>query len=169
MHSAIKWIIAALALLLASVVVDSARAAPRDGLRRALHPYLLPTLPGAPIQAAVLLQAADCGGNLRLFDVLQRPRVRSQLRLAVIWYAGVVNDSTLIRARLPQWTQRTPLRLVPGEVLRELGQLGHQQTPTLLVLDQEGRLRLATQSPRSSREFAGLLRIVEGLTWIDEL
>jgi hypothetical protein len=169
MRSAIRWIVAALALLLAGVVVDTARAAPREGLRRALTPYLLPPVPGAPIQSAVVLQAVDCTGNLRLFDLLHRPSVQRTMRLAVVWYVGVPADTLTIRARLPAWTRDTPLRSLPGSAQRELRLLGHTATPTLLVLDQDGRVRLATQSPRSSRELAGLLHIVEGLTWIDEL
>jgi hypothetical protein len=39
----------------------------------------------------------------------------------------------------------------------------------MLVADAEGRVRFATQSPRSSREVAGLRRIIEGLTYIEEL
>ncbi len=169
MRSAIRFVVAALVLLLASVVVDTARAAPREGLLAALSPYLLPTRPGVPIQAAVLLQAADCTGNLRLLDVLQRPRVREQMRLAIIWYVGPPADTLVIRARLPRWTRRTALQPMSGAAMHELRQLGHRETPTLLVLDAGGRIRLTTQSPRSPREFAGLVHAIEGLTWIDDL
>jgi hypothetical protein len=62
-----------------------------------------------------------------------------------------------------------PLRPAPRHVVHQFAALGHTSTPALLVLDLEGRVRLATQSPRSSREVAGLRRIVEGLTWIEEL
>jgi hypothetical protein len=47
--------------------------------------------------------------------------------------------------------------------------MGHTSTPALVVLDQSQRVRFATQSPRSPREYAGLRRIIEGLTWIEEL
>jgi hypothetical protein len=169
MRPALRWIVAALALLLAGVVVDTARAAPRDGLRHAIAPFLVRPLPGTAIQAAVMVQRADCTGNLRLLDLLHRDAVRSRLRLAVIWYVGPSSDTLAIRRLLPAWTARTPLVAAPSEALGELRRLGHSETPTLVVLDQDGRVRLTTRSPRSVREFAGLQRVVEGLTWIEEL
>ena len=57
----------------------------------------------------------------------------------------------------------------PPAVVGQFASLGHTTTPALLVLDQEGRVRFTTQSPRSSREVAGLRRIIEGLTWIEDL
>jgi hypothetical protein len=164
---------AALALLLAGAFLDSARAATRGArrgdLREALQAHTLPFLPGTPVQAAVILQRHDCTGNLRLFDLLNREDIRPRLRTAVIWYAGDHGDSTRIRPLLPPWTTRVTLRPVPRPVLAELRRLGHTQTPILVVLDQDGRIRFTTQSARTPREFAGLRRIVEGLTWIEEL
>lgn len=169
MRSALRWIVAALALLLAGVLVDTARAAPRSELRHALKPYLPPAQLGLPIQAAVLLQRADCEGNLRMLDLMHRPGVHPNMQLAVMWYVGAPGDSMAIREALPSWTQSTPLRFAPKAVLEHLRQLGHNATPTLVVLDQQSRIRLVTQSPRSLREFAGLRKVIEGLTWIEEL
>jgi len=132
-----------------------------------------PTLPSdrerSKIRTGFLLQAADCTGNLRMLHLLHRGPVREALQLNVIWFVGAANDSTVIRGLLPAWAQRVPLRLASPSLLRSLRQLGHTSTPALIVLDQAGRVRLATQSPRSSREVAGLRRIIEGLTWIEEL
>jgi hypothetical protein len=169
MRHAFRWFVAALAVLLAGVLVDTARAASGSGLRHAFAPYLPSTMRGAAIQAAVLLQRADCSGNLRMLDLLQHDGVRPNMRLAVIWFVGPASDTTAIRQQLPHWTSAAPLRPAPREVLEQLRALGHVESPTLIVLDQDGRVRLTTRSPRSLREFAGLLRIVEGLTWIEEL
>ena len=169
MRSMFSWIVAALGLLLAGVLVDTARAAPHNGLRRTLAPHVEPFLPGARIQTAVLLQRSDCSGNMRMLDLLQRADVRDQLRLAVIWHVGPSSDTMAIRALLPAWTRAVALRRAPTAAINELRQLGHASTPLLVVLDQEGRVRLTTQSPRSPREFAGLRRVIEGLTWIEEL
>lgn len=168
---------AIVALLLAGVLMDSARAAARDARPRAqrgeisaqMSAYTPAFLPGAPVQAAVVLQLSDCTGNLRLLDLLNRPEVSERLRLAVLWYAGPVGDSAGIRRLLPNWSAGSPLRPVPAAVLGELRRLGHRHTPLLIVMDQEGRVRLTSQSPRSPREFAGLRRVIEGLTWIEEL
>jgi hypothetical protein len=121
------------------------------------------------IRTGFLLQATDCTGNLRMLHLLHRRTVRESIQLNVIWFVGAANDSTVIRGLLPTWAQQVPLRLASPSLLRNLRQLGHTSTPALVVLDQEGRVRLATQSPRSSREVAGLRRIIEGLTWIEEL
>jgi hypothetical protein len=169
MRATLHWIIAALALLLASVVIDTARAAPAGGLRSELARHVGAFKPGMPVQAAVFLQRTDCTGNIRLFDLLHRPDIRDRLRLAVIWYVGPDQDSTAIRTLLPAWTAQARLQRVPKAALAELTRLGHRSTPAIVVLDQEGRIRFTSQSPRSSREFAGLRLIIEGLTWIEEL
>lgn len=175
-----RVVFGAVTLLFAGVLMDTVRtggggrspvipAPSRSGVRSELVPYLPEILTGAPIQAAVLLQVSDCTGNLRIFELLHRTAVRDRLHLAVIWYSGMVQDSTRIRRLLPAWTKPVPLRPLPNAAHRELIALGHNSTPMLVVLDQYGRVRLTSQSPRSAREFAGLRTIIEGLTWIEEL
>ncbi|MDQ8159932.1 MAG: hypothetical protein P3B76_10400 [Gemmatimonadota bacterium] len=175
------WVSAGLVVSLAGVGYDAVRAHPSRTLPEALRPYAAsfaqgshkqpsaqPARPPA-VQAAVLLQLRDCSGNLRMLHLLHRGPTRARLRLAVMWYVGPLADSTAIRSALPAWTSMIPLRPAPRHVVQQFAALGHTSTPALLVLDLEGRVRLATQSPRSSREVAGLRRIIEGLTWIEEL
>lgn len=157
-----------LVLLLAGVLVDSARATPASGLRNAADGPQPPS-PGGRLQSAVLLQRTDCTGNLRLLDLLARGEVAERLALRVIWYVGPATDTLDIRRLLPEWTHTVPLRAAPSPVLSELRGLGHRTTPVVVLYDQEGRVRLTSQSPRSLREFAGLRRAIEGLTWIEEL
>jgi hypothetical protein len=171
------WVVAALVVSLAGVGYDVARAMPQRTLPGAMRHASRTLTPAtsasarAPraVQAAVLLQLADCSGNLRMLHVLHRGATPRHIQLAVIWYVGPVSDSTNIRMALPSWTAAIPLRAAPPAVVRQFASLGHTTTPALLVLDQEGRVRFTTQSPRSSREVAGLRRIIEGLTWIEEL
>ena len=87
----------------------------------------------------------------------------------MIWYVGPATDTLDIRRLLPEWTRTVPLRAAPAPVLSELRGLGHRTTPVVVLYDQERRVRLTSQSPRSLREFAGLRRAIEGLTWIEEL
>lgn len=171
--SLLHWVLAGVTLSLAGVGFDAVRAVPRRSLLGALQPFL-PTTSADPrqpvaIPAAVLLQLRDCSGNLRMLHVLHRGQTKTHVRLAVIWYVGPSGDSLAIRSALPAWTSHIPLRPAPSAVVRPLADLGHTTTPTLLMLDQAGRVRFATQSPRSSREVAGLRRIVEGLTWLEEI
>src|SRR6188768_3778885 len=135
MRAILRWIVAAFALLLAGVLIDTARAAPAGGLRSSLAPYVGTLMPGAPIQAAVLLQRTDCTGNTRMFDVMNRPDLRERLHLAVLWYVGADQDTSAIRALLPAWTHHTPLQRVPHAAISELTRLGHRSTPILIVLD----------------------------------
>lgn len=141
----------------------------RAGLPEALAAVSTARGPGARVQAAIVLQLADCSGNLRLLHLLHLPSVESRLSLAIIWYQGPVTDSSDIRARLPAWTRASPLRPVPKGVVRDLARMGHRTTPLLLVVDDEARIRLVSQSPRTAREVAGLRRIVEGLTYREDL
>ena len=162
------WVIAGLVVSLAGVGYDVARAMPQRTLLGAMR-HVTPAQAPAAVQAAVLLQLDDCSGNLRMLHVLHRGSTSRHIQLAVIWYVGPVSDSTNIRTALPSWTAAIPLRAAPPAVVGQFASLGHTTTPALLVLDQEGRVRFTTQSPRSSREVAGLRRIIEGLTWIEEL
>ena len=168
-RTAIPWITAFALVTLGSIGFDAARVSPKPTVVAAMHPHLAPPDPARPIQAAVVLQKADCTGNLRMLHLLHRANVRERLSLAVIWYAGPVSDSTFIRAALPSWTRRIPLSPLSQHTYRQLQQLGHSGTPMLIVLDQHARLRFVTQSPRSPRESAGLAKIIDGLTWIEEL
>ncbi len=172
------WVLAGSVVSFAGVGFDAARARAPRSLRDAMQQYDAPasspaasshTASPSRVRAAVLLQLRDCSSNLRMLHVLHRGTSRHQIRLAVIWYAGPVTDSSAIRLELPSWTAGIPLHPAPRTVLQQLAALGHTTTPALLVADQEGRVRFATQSPRSSREIAGLRRIVEGLTFIEEL
>ncbi|QJR34422.1 hypothetical protein [Gemmatimonas groenlandica] len=171
------WVVAGLVVSLAGVGYDVARAMPQRTLPDAMRHFTHEAAPIAPpsgrvtaaVPAAVLLQLSDCSGNLRMLHVLHRGSTKRHIQLAVIWYVGPVSDSTNIRAELPAWTAAIPLRPAPTPVVQQFASLGHTTTPALLVLDQEGRVRFTTQSPRSSREVAGLRKIIEGLTWIEEL
>lgn len=173
MRALLRWSGAVLAVLSVSVLIDTRRAAPAGSLPASITRHVAstsdtPFTRAAPVRAAALLQAKDCTGNLRVLHLLNRANVRDNLMLSVIWYVGPVADSTIIRALLPAWTAAIPLRPVPRDVQRDLARLGHTSTPLLVILDQEGRVRFTSQSPRSSREFAGLRRIIEGLTWFEE-
>jgi hypothetical protein len=175
MRPLLQWSGAVLVVLSAGVLFDTRRAVPAATIPASLTASIHPahtlgarlTL-GEPVRAAVLLQAADCTGNLRILHLLNRRGVREGLQLSVIWYVGPAEDSMTIRPLLPSWAAQVPLRTAPPSVVKERARLGHTSTPLLVVLDQEGRVRFTSQSPRSSREFAGLRRIVEGLTWFED-
>lgn len=166
-------------VLLASAVIDARRAAPsptiaqsieaRPPHRASAHLASPERRIARPLQSAVLLQAIDCTGNLRMLHLLHRLPVRDRIQLAVLWHVGPASDTLLIRRLLPSWTSAIPLHAVPAHVRADLARMGHTSTPALVVLDQSQRVRFVTQSPRSPREYAGLRRIIEGLTWIEEL
>jgi hypothetical protein len=173
MRRTIPWIAAASALVLAGIALDAARApggaARHTSLLTALQSVGTTFAPGDPIAATLLLQRQDCSGNLRLLTWLNHARQRGALRLTVLWHVGPPRDSVAIRALLPRWTRSIPLLPAPQAALDDLKRLGHRSTPVLLLQDEAGRIRLATQSPRSPREAAGLRRAIEGLTWMEDL
>ncbi len=131
--------------------------------------YTEPWRQERPIQAAFVLQKKDCSGNLGMLDLLRRSRVRDVLSMRVLWYVGPATDTSDIRSSLPEWTKDVPLEPIPMSMILSLRGLGHQSSPMLIILDQEDRVRLVTQSPRTSRESAGLLRVIEHLTWFEDL
>ncbi len=168
MRRFLTWSGAGVVILLASAAVDRSRAASPGALRAAAADTRT-LINGEPVRAAVVLQRSDCSGNLRLLDLLHRRGVGERLSLNVLWYVGDARDSTIIRRLLPAWTKRVALVPAPRSALSELALLGHRSTPVVIVYDQEGRVRLTSQSPRSLREFAGLRRAIEGLTWIEQV
>jgi hypothetical protein len=172
MRSFLKWAGAIGLMLTAGVAYDAVRATPVPRLAQSLTdvPSAVRTgSPRRPIRAGVVLQASDCTGNLGMLKALNRGAVRDAIELGVLWYVGPASDSLVIRPRLPAFARTVPLKQATGALLNDLARLGHTSTPVLIVLDQANRIRLVTQSPRSSREVAGLRRIIEGLTWIEEL
>ncbi len=177
MRLSLHWVIAFLTVSLAGVAIDAVRVKPGKSLAAEIAEYVSESgaatpqsarLAQAPLAAALVLHVDDCNGNFRMFNLLHRTEVRGAIGMAVIWYAGSITDSTRIRSALPEWMHATPLRPVPPHVVRDLARLGHRTTPVLVMLDEEHRLRLTTQSPRSPREFAGLQRIITHLTWSEE-
>lgn len=172
------WVIAFLTVSLAGVAIDAARAKPGKSLAAEIAEYARTMAATdstttfangkAPLAAALVLHVDDCNGNFRMFNLLHRQEVRSAIGMVVIWYAGPIADSAAIRAALPDWMRSTPLHPAPPHVVRELTRLGHRTTPVLVMLDEMYRLRFATQSPRSPREFAGLQRIITNLTWSED-
>lgn len=163
------WVFALTALLLADVTGDVVRAASRATLSQSIRPFVEPASTSSRVQAAILLQPSDCTGNLRIVHLLHRSKVRERLHLAVIWFIGAPSDTSAIRSLMPAWTHGVPLVQAPRAVISEMARLGHRETPALIVLDGDGGVRFTATSPRSVREFAGLQRIIEGLTWIEEL
>lgn len=155
--------------VIGSVAMEPMGRAMRPGIRDALPSVTDGWTPAAPIRAALVVQRADCSGNLRIVEPLHRAGVRERIGLHVVWYTGPVADSTPIRAALPSWLRHTPLHPLPPGVRRDLKRLGYRETPILVAFDPEGRVRFTTRAPHSPREYAGLRQIVEGLTFIEEL
>lgn len=168
MRRLLIWTGAGVVLMLASAAVDHSRVSSPGALRVAANDTRT-LITGEPVRAAVVLQRSDCTGNLRLFELLHRRGIGERLALNVLWYIGDARDSVIIRRLLPAWTKHVSLTPVPQSALKELALLGHRSTPVVIVFDQEGRVRLTSQSPRSPREFAGLRRAIEGLTWIEQI
>jgi hypothetical protein len=171
MRSFLTWSGAIVVVLSAGVAYDAVRATPVPRLAQSLTgvPTAVSTgSPRRPIKAGVLLQASDCTGNLGMLQTLNRRAVRDVIELGVLWYVGPASDSLVIRPLLPAFARKVPLQHATGALVNDLARLGHTSTPVLIVLDPANRIRLVTQSPRSSREVAGLRRIIEGLTWIEE-
>ena len=171
MRPPVRWMCAAAFIMCAGLLVEGLPASSASTLAHEFTPYAssqsTDVLAGVS-GAAVLLQLADCTGNLRMLDLLNRRAVRDGIHLRVLWYTGPVADSSRIRAALPAFAQAIPLVPATPAVIRAFAALGHITTPTLAVLDPFGRVRLATQAPRSSREYVALRNIIEGLSWNEE-
>lgn len=173
MRSPLPWIGTVTAALLAGLLAEGLRVTPtKTTLAQEIHRQTPANnagdLEAGVSGAAVLLQLADCTGNLRMVDLLNLRAAREGIALRVIWFTGPAKDSTRIRSLLPSFAKGTPLVAASKHVIALLAELGHTTTPSLVVLDPFGRVRFASQAPRSPREFAALRSIIEGLSWNEE-
>lgn len=162
-----------MAALLAGLLTEGLRVAPSkttlaQEIRRQSPANNPGDLEAGVSGAAMLLQLADCTGNLRMLDLLNLRAAREGIALRVIWFTGPAEDSTHIRELLPSFAKGTKLVAASKHVITLFADLGHTTSPAVVVLDPFGRVRLASQAPRSPREFAALRNIIEGLSWNED-
>lgn len=106
--------------------------------------------PATPFRAYVFFQPIDCSGNMEFLRVFARPRFRSHVSVTGMLVPGVTADDKRDATR--RFRNLTGSSVVEGasrETRAALRALGYLQTPFVVVLDEQGQVRLATPVPAS--------------------
>ncbi|HEV3051939.1 MAG TPA: hypothetical protein VGX50_16645 [Longimicrobium sp.] len=112
-------------------------------------------------RAVVVFQPEDCNGRIGFMHAFSRPR----------WRNAFSTDALVIGSPLEAEAAAQSLRAqglpMPVSAVRHDQHpgrfLGYAQTPYLLVLDRQDRLRIAVPGPSTTQELLALERVTEGL------
>ena len=145
-------------VLACTAYVAYVRAQPRE------LAALMPRLERAEarlFRAVVVLQTKDCDGRIDFMHAFSRPALKDAFSTGALVIGGPA-DATAAAQSLRARGLGIPVSAVrqdqhPGRFL------GYRQTPYLLVLDRQDRLRLAVPGPSSTLELLALEREAEGL------
>lgn len=98
-----------------------------------------------PLRAIVVASPHDCIGNLRFANVLSRRDVAAVVGVPELVVQGQARDTIGLRRMLPTLLESSTMRLLQPSERALLHAIGHHATPVMLLFDQEGHLRIATQ------------------------
>ncbi len=159
LQSAGGWI--AVLLLLActaAVLVFNTRPRPLGPVLGSAHPA--PADHNA-FRAYVVLQSEDCDSNLEFLRVFSRPKFRSRISVVGVVTGTDSPGETATAAQLMA-AQHSSIEVIEitREIARALTPLGFETTPFLVLLDPQGKVRLATPAPQgydATRDFDVIL------------
>lgn len=114
-----------------------------------------------PFHAVVVFQPEDCDGRIDFMHAFSRPRWRDAFSTGALVIGGPAEASAAARSLRARGLSM-PVHAVRHD--RHPGRnMGYVQTPYLLVLDRQDRLRIAVPGPSSTRELLAFERATEGL------
>ncbi len=113
--------------------------------------------------AVVVIQPADCDGNLGFFAVFERPSLAPHIRTHRVLIQGTSTDTLTLRPRLPRALRQARIELLREPQRALLHAIGHRATPLLLLFDAERRLRYASVVPMTAAERAVQLATITPL------
>jgi hypothetical protein len=117
---------------------------------KALASVLPAPEPGAPFRAYVFFQPVDCSGNLEFLRVFARPKFRSSVAVTGMLPPGTAaNEKVDATRRFGDLTGSPVVLSSSGEIAAALVSLGYRATPFVVVVDEEGQVRLAASVPLS--------------------
>lgn len=119
--------------------------------------------PGPGYTAWIVVQPEDCESNLSLLGLLARPLVARGIPRVELRLIGGPADTVGLRERLGPDAASLGLGVVSHRSVRPLRFLGFRRTPFLIVLDGEGQVRLAVESPRAAEDFVRLGAVLTAL------
>jgi hypothetical protein len=113
--------------------------------------------------AHLVMQRADCEGNVYALRFLQRPGIRQRVRLAGLLLVGSATDYAAVRRRLGDAPQGAPLRRADDATVRALRTIGYRSTPFLVIAERGGGVKMTLQLPSSPEELAAFARLLPHL------
>ena len=131
-------------------------AAPRPSAaaeQEGLHEY----------DAYLVMQRADCEGNVYALRFLQRPAIRQRVRFAGLLLVGSDADHAAVRSRLGDTPHGAPLRHADDATVRALRTIGYRSTPFLVIAERHGGVKMTLQLPRTPEELAAFARLLPHL------
>lgn len=113
--------------------------------------------------AHLVMQRADCEGNVYALRFLQRPGIRQRVRLAGLLLVGSDADYSAVRRRLGDAPQGAPLRHADDATVRALRTIGYRSTPFLVIAERGGGVKMTMQLPSTPEELAAFARLLPHL------
>ena len=118
----------------------------------------------AEYDAHLVLQRADCEGNVHVLRFLQRPAIHERVRLAALILVGSAADHAAVRARLGDAPLGAPLRRANDPTVRALRTIGYRSTPFLVIAERGGGVKMTLQLPSTPEELAAFARLLPHLS-----
>lgn len=133
-----------LPLAVGGVILVASRALPRSADAPFAALVAQRTAADTTMRAVVVASPQDCRGNLSLAAVFARPAVRQAVGTPLLLINGTAADTLGLRPLLHRALARSDIHLLSAAQRRVLLMIGQRETPSLLLFDSAGRLRMAT-------------------------
>ena len=155
-------ILTAVLVIVACTVMLLRRTPGQQSLASTLRPATGPAagqLKGQ-LEAYIVLQLKDCSSGLEFASLFARPSVRRRVHFRGFLLLGTEVDIQVVRRRLAALGFHDPVRRVGQSATGALAALGHRATPFVVVLDEQGSVRLSVASPSTPQEFVHLAALL---------
>jgi hypothetical protein len=121
-----------------------------------------PPARGNGYRVLLVFQVRDCESPRPWLRVFDEPGIRERVAVSGVVLGGGVKEGEAAE-RIEAVYRRIPLRAAGRAGARTLWWLGYRSTPYVIILDSDGRVRLATPAPMSDEQADQLRRAIRHL------
>jgi len=108
--------------------------------------------------AFLVMQRADCEGNVHVLRFFARAPIRSRVRMAALLLVGSDADVDAVRQRLGHAPEGVPIHRADAATVRALRAVGYRSTPFLVIAEHGGDVKMTLQLPSTPEEQAAFAR-----------